>query len=395
MNKAWRTILLRVLGALLNMPTTQAYRSDSICRAVSSGVPSLNTAANHPTRQTSFRDIGHVLCQMHALLRTQLQHAIDMYRAEQESLHGMALLHTTAPTPGTTTPPLAFPPTAALVPSAQIAGSTHSFGLDTRQVPLTPLSMSLHPDFVAASSSSVSTPTISHVVTDRDFESTYCASPLFVAALQYTQGCLFTATTSRSSPSQRQDLSLSLTPGRLSSALELLDRMHSNKEIRPKEVASVVSNGMQLAADEVAQALQVCQWNDMLDRVFQQGERSDQLVEQIPSLFDAMESQAQSIKMLYLLRTGLFKTVQSIGRMAPISLPLDTPISSSTTLSPAHGVSVSYPSNSIVYPAYTSRPPSPTDNSGPAAKSGPVQWKQRATSLSVRWTGRVIEWSGF
>ena len=46
-NKAWRSVLCRVLGALLGASAT-TYRSDSICRAVSSGVPSLNTAANRP-----------------------------------------------------------------------------------------------------------------------------------------------------------------------------------------------------------------------------------------------------------------------------------------------------------------------------------------------------------
>lgn len=139
-----------------------------------------------------------------------------------------------------------------------------------------------------------------------------------------------------------------------------------------------VSSVIILGTDWLGAATQVCRWNDLLDSVFLHGERSEevslrlggcksvadffpiQLLDALDGCFDELEANAGTIQMQHLLRSNLFKTVQTIARLSPISF----------IGAPAGGA-----------------------NASPARSNGEA-WKSRAAALAFRWTGRVIEWTG-
>ncbi|KAG8769429.1 hypothetical protein FRC20_003962 [Serendipita sp. 405] len=169
--------------------------------------------------------------------------------------------------------------------------------------------------------------------------------------------------------------------------------------VRPKEVAEVIRCGVEGARQRVQEALQVCEWNDLLDRVFLRGERSDELIERVPICFDSMEDQARSIQMLHLLRSGLFKTTQTVGRMSAIALYPST--SSFNTGGLDHSAQDDALSVRDGDGATGALPGGGAGAGGGAAVtvdsrlSLPKEWKARAANLSMLWTGRVIEWTGF
>ena len=83
------------------------------------------------------------------------------------------------------------------------------------------------------------------------------------------------------------------------------------------------------------------------------------MLEAIDGTFDELEANASSIQMHHLLRSNLFKTVQTISRMGPISLVGQTTPSAQS----------------------------------PLRTCGEV-WESRSGALSLRWMGRVVEWTG-
>jgi hypothetical protein len=95
------------------------------------------------------------------------------------------------------------------------------------------------------------------------------------------------------------------------------------------------------------------------------------MLEALDGCFDELEANAGSIQMHHLLRSNLFKTVQTIARLGPINTPayLNTLMHAGNTNSPSH--------------------------SNPHASShrGEV-WRSRAGALAFRWMGRVVEWTG-
>ncbi|KAG8815050.1 hypothetical protein FRC17_000876 [Serendipita sp. 399] len=364
----------------------------------------------------------------------------------------------TPPHPGTLTPTSTFAPTTSIIPApggaSLQATTTHSTvgGLNGQTLqsvaspaPLTPLSILPHileehtletddessgmlasPIFSPTEPSRPNSQSDSHTLYSTDATSVspavqpdesqasspseiarsrrhwmWGSNPLFIDALGYTQSSLFTC--SRSS-THRSDLSLALTVGRLQGASELLDRIYHGCGVvdkygriglvRPKEVAEVIQYGVEGARQRVQEALQVCEWNDLLDRVFLRGERSDELIGRLPTCFDSMEKQARSIQMLHLLRSGLFKTTQTVGRMSAISL---YPSSSPSSLSGGLDHSSSNDGSSA-RSGDTSTASALLGGASVAPESRlslPKEWKTRAANLSMLWTGRVIEWTGF
>ncbi|KIM30864.1 hypothetical protein M408DRAFT_271591 [Serendipita vermifera MAFF 305830] len=240
---------------------------------------------------------------MQKTLRELVQHSIDRYRSEQETVVQTGVTTPTLlPTAPIQTPPL--PSTPPLVPhsipsvSPVLAhlGSTAATGVNGQQQ----LQHLHHPEGHA---NGIRGPLFAMTLLQSMPPAirAYATNPLFHEALCYSQAAVFacSSATRAFSPSvyalapvssgvnrqatgvarvRRPDLStLSLTTERLTAALEWVQTREGGGLICPREIGVVAECGMRDIYERIEDAIQVCQWNDLLNGVFLHGERSEEV----------------------------------------------------------------------------------------------------------------------